>query len=202
MKTQIPFIVLLLLGLLPGISCEKEPMPTVVKGCITEYGSGKPLEGAVVYLIGGLSQWGSSTGTPGVDSVLTDSAGFYYLESFEDLDYFIVRATGELYYTSENTSSGVIPGKENTINIVLDPVGWIHYRVFNESGEGVLGWNSICSDMPGLISGGVDLEFVCPIHANRDVLINYAINNGGIDTPYAETRFVPAHDTIYYEIIF
>ena len=68
-------LALALLTALCGAHCKKDDPVITLQGRITEYGTGKPLEGARVYLMcygGGF--WGSSESEQ-TDSIVTDADG-------------------------------------------------------------------------------------------------------------------------------
>jgi len=120
MKKTILLPLLPLLAALWSLQCQKDDPVITLQGRITEYGTGKPIEGARVYLLcygGGF--WGSSESEQ-TDSIITDADGRFY-QQFPADDacggaYLIVWKEG--YFKRDGLGFST---DNNHLDIVLDP---------------------------------------------------------------------------------
>lgn len=188
-----------LLWLLPG--CRKdEPRKTILHGRVTEYGTGKAVADARIYV--GCEEsvpFGPSSFTL-VDSLITDADGKFYKEYAEaDLcgnsslipykkGYF--KGT-PLYPTTDNKAFEVVLDPESWLKVVTVPdvTGSLIY--FTGTFTGAAGWETRKSD-------GTK-EWIFLTGGNREHWIDWDYWGGGVNS-HKETISLPAFDTTLYTI--
>ena len=186
-------------------ACKKKEIPTErrVFGQVTEFGTDIPIAEATIELY--------SSGTDGIGSstllertVTTDQNGRFEMNfATEDISSVAVKA--DKYFDS--IEHFLNPGKDNEENFVLDPHAWLHLQVKNIAPadefdkiriaykHGLGGWNEfivkeIDETLFDLVYGG-----------NKEGYIRWDIYNAGVlIEEFRDTIFIPAHDTLYYEI--
>jgi hypothetical protein len=188
--------------LISFFACSKsEERLTIIHGRITEYGTGKPIEGARVYVFCEEGTVFGQTTFTLVDSILTNADGNFYREyaegelcgsvSFLPYKEGYFKGT-EFYYTTDN----------KFFTVVLDPEAWLkirciadgdqsslHFQVLNFSKD-VLEWHSVDTTFQYL--GGV------PLLGNREKRISWRTYPNQIY--YEDTIYLPGHDTTIYTI--
>ena len=193
-------LLLPLVAALWSLQCQKDEPVITLQGRITEYGTGKPLEGARVYLMcygGGF--WGSSESEQ-TDSIITDADGRFFQQFPADEvcggAYLIVWKEG--YFKRDGL--GVTTG-DNQLDIVLDPEAWL--ELVTVPGQGVehliiggdfwggAGWNVYSSQ-------GLTMDYFL-VRGNKPCYISWR-PYGFLDLTQFDSVYLPAHDTTTYTI--
>ena len=205
MKTLHLFLFVTLLTLL-FFSCAKNEYKHEVSGRVTEFGTEKPLEGVQVHILDcRISNAYVSCDTAKV--LLTDAAGNYStpFQSASNGRTPMIGVSFPGYYEHDNHF--IRKQNDNEIDFVLDPFAWLHLNVINEAPAGELnlirvayehglgGWNEFIGEnvninLNDLVFGG-----------NREGFIIWKIYDEGLLLEsHRDTLYIPAHDTLHYEI--
>ncbi len=189
-------------------ACKKESQPTPgAFGQVTEFGTEKPIANARMELYRCNSDaFGSACFLQ--DSVFTNSQGRYEISYNPDAaSYHILTPVADKYF----------PGLEKILNsasrveqdFVLDPHAWLRVHIVNEAPAGeldILRTGNYLSP-PGAASiveftgSNVNESFLRSIRGERNLSLLYIIKNSGEDEIIVrDTIFIPAHDTLNYEI--
>ena len=222
---------LLLLLLTAGMlltSCNKEDNFTHIYGTVTEIGTGKPVEGAKVYLWD-FYDFNQSTGQGSyeiIDSAHTASDGRYDFDQAEKYrgSYVTVTAPPGYYNMTRQEFSKIRNGRPLTgdfhVDLPIHPESWIKLRVKNENGISnriyIVGdnWDWVTPteeyrsnglywklDATTITIEGdeFDMSFLRRTKGGIDENIFYRVRSVSENF---DTLHYPAHDTVYHEIIF
>ena len=206
---KIPHILLLsLLTFVLFSACKKEAVTErKVTGQVLEYGTNSPIENAVVEISACITDNGS-TSCQFDQRILTDASGSFSADfNIEDVSrYALVTVTANQYFPS--TEYILNPGRDNELEVVLDPHAWLSLRVRNlapaEEFDKIF-ISSLISPNPGsseeYIGPNVDLNYIIKKQGNRDLRLGWNTYDSGILIErFKDTMYIPAHDTLYYEI--
>jgi hypothetical protein len=186
----------LLLAMLAA--CRKDPQKIILHGRFTEYGTGKPIQGARLYLgcEGGVPFGGSTYDL--ADSIVSDADGRFRKE------YTLGEICGNLSLTP--WKQGYFKGElrfyttDNPfMDIVLDPMAWLKVVTVPDMGMwGSLGFGG--SFRPNAVSAnnGVE-EQVFLGRGGRQVVLHW----GPFSDPtiiYSDSIYLAPHDTTTYTI--
>ena len=203
MKARLFFLTLISFLVLFS-ACKKDRNSNEVYGTVTEFGTDKPLVGLEVKLFD-TSLGSLDTDNPTGISDITDENGAYSMRfSTKGLKSVGVEAEG---YFSKPTSVLNAAG-DNEKNFVLDPHAYLHLRVKNVAPAEELDaifLSALIDQTVGssetYIGAGVNLNYVIRKPGNRDHRIAWnTYNSGMLLSQFRDTVFIPAHDTLYYEI--
>ncbi len=177
MKKRFFFLLWLLggVGWLATPSCRKLDRDSV-SGKVLEYGTEKPIAGAVVKLFG----WSGSPLSGGssflVDSTTTDANGAYH---FDDDAMFAPSMTANayksLYFTGYDSETVVADGRFDNTNIYLKPYAWLNIKVINKNGQ------YFYFIGPGQTLNGINVEEW--INQN-DSFQYYRVLKGNLESPF------------------
>ena len=182
-------------------ACQKdEPRTVHIKGRVTEYGTGKPIADARIYMLCDNSVVLGPSGSSLTDSIITDADGRF------DRTYPDADLCGSLYLLPYK--KGYFKGNEidlttefKELNIILDPEAWLKLITvpdtlgdliyFTGTFTGAAGWDTW--------SGDGTKEWFFLTQGNRDHWIDWDYFGGGINS-HRDSIYLPAHDTITYTI--
>jgi hypothetical protein len=213
LKKELLFLLILLTVLLTG--CFKEyssPSGTTrIQGFLLEYGSEKPLEGIALYLkeITSTSTTSGSFGTTTVDSFYTNEDGYFNYE-FEDdgtkgyiASYQKIPGYYDVDFLTVNTGNNI------GLQSFADPYAWLKLRVknvnpVNQNDKIRFGhpYSSSGSGWQELYGTDVDEIYLWQGKGYYSNDLIWKVSKLGISTEYKESLFLPAHDTMYYEILY
>lgn len=180
--------------------CKKDNGTRVAVGYVLEYGSKKPVSNAHVALweIGG-DILGPVTHSRLIDSVRTDSRGYFRMEYANGPWGYIVRAKADLYDPKEVHARQSKDGSEIT-EIILDPHSWVRFNVKkitppDPNDRISLGLNSSSCN---IFYGGnvIDSFYVCQRVGNREFSNVYRTTIGGVLENKSIRYHTVAHDTV------
>lgn len=222
MKNTTHIISILILFLWTVSSCDKpeveNPQPhktvyenktrTKVTGRVMEYGTLKPMSQCMVVLEESFFAPGSGGGRyyP-IDTTYTDEQG-YYVYDFKHVphsdDYFFtyqVKAVQQNYFKGYTEfESGYW---ERDRDIILDPFAWIKVHVKNVNPFDDNDYLFTASKGGGHYYGLKIDSFESHIgRGNRKVELYWTITKNKIETIHFDSLFLPAHDTVPYEILY
>lgn len=186
-------------------NCEKEDSNiTILRGQITEYGSDKPIEGARVVILGGLSGSGGTGILEGTefDTILSDATGAYRAAGEVPLDFIFTRVEKVGYFNGTNTD-GIIVGKDNYIDYILDPHAWLKVKIKNVSRASYLSINGYAAQGGFPFYGNnVDTTILLLFPGNRTKELRWFTRKDGIDYSFSEEIYLSSHDTVELEILY
>lgn len=107
-----------------------------ISGSVLEYGTEKPIEGAVVKLFGWSGDPLSGGSTYFVDSTITDANGNYHFNN--DAKFarsMTANAYKSLYWTGYDSETVVADGNYDNTNIHLKPYAWLKIKAINKNGQ-------------------------------------------------------------------
>lgn len=193
------------------ISCKKERIgDTTLSGRILEYGTENPIAGATVYLGHCISE-GIFEPVYCVikDSLIVGTDGWFEFTIEEKFDGdYIVDATAPGYEGSEFGLIATNPGDQREGDIILDPFSWLSIHVHNvnpqdENDNIEIGgsWGGGASD-DIFFGTQVNKKILRKTYGNRQETITWGVVRNGEQSIYRDSFYIPAHDTIYYEIFY
>jgi hypothetical protein len=221
MKNTSSIIFILLLFFLTFSSCDKKSVEpddsifigdsTRVEGQVLEYGTLKPLPHTMIIIEEGEnSGFGGSTSWYPYDTIYSDANGYYSYRFKQEssiqsggnttaFSYQMVVIKEKYFKPSDILIAKKYYTKNK--NIILDPFAWIKVHVKNVN---PFDDNDYC-----LIGGGGDyfgiqidtIEYILRFGNRRDILV-WHINKNKIKSRLQDSIFVPAHDTVPYEILY
>ena len=191
--------------------CHKDKTTYIkTSGKVLEFGSNKPIKNAKVGIYEEGGEFLGSTWTKLVDTTRTDAAGFYHFDK-DNLDKgssFFISAVADKYYAYDPNNYLVTGQDVLNNNIVLDPFAWIKVHVknvnpFNDRDSILLG-NLVGPANATMIYVGksVELNFINKIPGNRDMRATWTVAKNNIGQYFVDTIKIPAHDTLFYEILY
>ncbi len=203
------FLILIPLMILLS-QCQKEPATTFIKlsGRVLELESNKPIPNAKVGIYEEGGEFLGSTWTRLLDSFRTDANGFYHYEK-HNLDkgssFFLSVAANK--YITYDPNNYLITGQEvNNLDVVLSPYAWIKVHVknvnpFNDRDSIILG--DVVGTLRGIYVGtNVELNYINRVFGNTAMLASWTVAKNGIGHSFKDTIWIPAHDTLSYEILY
>jgi hypothetical protein len=206
MKKLLLFL-LPIMGAVWLLSCDREYSgPTVIQGQVIELATGTPIVNAVVYATAL-----ESSGVPGfpdyrtLDSVLTDAEGRYkiVIEDDDNLDLLSMLIHKDGYDIKKNI--GALPRIVNTVDVVLEPFGWLKINIKNTTGLlGVLRVSSeLGTNQKDFYGYDLDTSMLSMGNANRDYQIAFLkYNSGNWEYLSKESIYITGHDTTNYTITY
>ena len=201
-------ILLFFLAVLFGTGCYKDnPVgdhDVLWKGRILEKGTNKPVPNADIFLYeheldGDL--WG---GSPRIltNSYKADGEGWYQF-TFNDLAKhgYEIQVVANEYYESKKMSPNEVNGVSK-MDVVLDSYAWIKFHVknvnpYDDNDEIYIGSSK------AIVGSRVDTTFVSQEIGNAKFSFNnWVIKNKKQLVIKDSINFLPAHDTIFHEILY
>lgn len=204
MKVQHFFLFSLLTFILFSACKKDKSTERRVFGQVLEYGTEIPIEGASVELYSCTTD-AFSTGCGLTKTVLTDANGLFEM-TFQGEGNSMLTAKADKYF--DYTEIILNNGMDNEERIILDPHAWLNLTVKNvapaEEFDKVF-LSSLISPTPGsseeYIGIDVNLNYTIKKYGNRDLRIGWnTYTSGVLIERFKDTLYLPAHDTLYYEI--
>mgnify|MGYP001210712572 CR=1 FL=1 len=195
-------------------ACKKDFEGIEIKGRITEVGSGKPVAGAKVFIIGiGPGDGFLSPGNGNesiVDTVFSNENGDYRFRR-EDSPfggYRIIIKRDK--YQDKYPSRGIDWHSVNTFDIQLQPYAWVKIHLKNVNPVNESDWVEFFGSFARSISTAdniymgmnVDKIIYEPTYGNYKILIYYKYIKSNIKYSDSIEVFTPAHDTIPLDIFY
>lgn len=183
-------------------ACKKdEKQNTIVIGTITEKGSGKPLQGAIVFL--GREEKGTfgASATQTVQSITTGADGKYSIEYKEDENYrYLIKVRNPPYF--ESAYYYPTSGQNNIYNIALAAPGYVRFHAKNISGADKLAIGDPCYFDCSYYGSSVDtMTRAFTIESSVNTQIVYLVYKFNVDTTkYTDNLSIAPFDTITYDI--
>ena len=182
---------------------------TKIEGRVLEYGTLKPIPNALVVLEEEFHMpfTGGGKYYP-IDSTYTDSDG-YYIYDFKHIDklddyYFSyqVKVLAPKYF---DNNSRMENGYAHRSDIILDPYAWIKVHVknvnpFDENDE--LRTGSPKGGGGVFIGINMDATEIQNKFGNRKIELLWVVIKNKIQSIHKDSLYLPAHDTIDYEIFY
>ncbi len=204
-------ILLICLAALFGTGCFKFNEPGVSQdikwvGNIREKKTNTPIPNATIYLFRSNSSFDplSPSSYSIVDTFYAKKDGSFSFTYFDDVDYvYVITAGASKYYTS--TRHGALGTRTSPhVDIELDPYAWIKFHVKNVNPYDDNDKISINSGFfPQCIGSRVDTTFIEDVIGNQKFTFTNFIYRNNQKTIARDTiNFVPAHDTIFHEILY
>jgi len=212
LATRINTFLLFCLVVLFGTGCFKFNEPGVSqnitwKGRVLERGTNKPLAKAKIYLYSarssGFDPLGGGSGSGSIiDSFYTAANGTYSFTYFDNIDdSYSLKGVADGYYLGE--SEGTLGTREDPrTDILLDPYAWIKFHVknvnpYDDNDEIYIGSSK------AIVGSRVDTTFVSQEIGNAKFSFNnWVIKNKKQLVIKDSINFLPAHDTIFHEILY
>lgn len=198
-------------------SCGKNAKDTTINGQVRTYGTEDPIKHPPVKVqllekhppaaAGGGSYYTTLT------EAYTDQKGYYTLSHklYEDNDYYIAvdpeTVTRSLGYYKPTFGTRDTPerrvtriGGTSTLNYYLTAVGWVEFHFFNINGNSRFSYS---------VGGGGYEQFFNPPYeivrtwdfgGNLEHTIYMGKTRNGLDSVWNEVIYVPAFDTLKYEV--
>ncbi|MBK7233867.1 MAG: hypothetical protein IPH93_16795 [Saprospiraceae bacterium] len=183
-----------------------------VEGQVIEYGSNKPIPGAKVILQEGYisgSLLSGRTVWTAIDTFVADNDGKYQFEFFHKEDDFDRK---ELYaYEVYIEKDQYFPSLEKrahkemwtkNLNFVLDPFAWIKVHIKNVNPFDDRDYLFTSSHGGGGDYRGKNIDNI-EFHinrGNRKVELYWNVKKNSIFKEFSDSLYLPAHDTVPYEI--
>jgi hypothetical protein len=192
-------------------SCKKDAIPTSAQGRVTTLGTETPLAGIAVTLIednyGGGVLGGNGGYNGPIKTVHTDQDGYYHIDHTcnPSTAYWVEFETAEGHF-GPIQKQAVYPGQNNTINMKQIPFAYVRLHIKNVNPYNVYDKFNYLLD-PGGGGGfdgpGIDVITTRRTAGNGNVLLYYtAIKNGQLVVDSKDTLFIPAYDTLDYQIFY
>lgn len=165
--TKLQYIAMIWLTFTGCTLTSKEPQHQPVSGRALEYGTLKPIEGAMVSLYKCEGEFLGTFSCRRIDSLLSDSDGHY---AFTQTG-FLVNAHKAGYFTDNTTEKNVAFGTEDMTDIVLPPHAWLKVTLKNESGAYQItgpGFDATSNGRLFLLPQGVDSTFMVFRKGNKN----------------------------------
>lgn len=225
MKKLIPlFPVFLLL-----YSCIKQiPRPvepdflgdrTVAEGIVLQYGSLEPVSNARVVLRECESEFLGPSYCFELDTFITNETGRYSFD-FKHKDSgkgtvndnasfsYELRVNAKDYF--ENKSNQLYLKKEyiNRDTAFMEPYAWINFQLknrdpFDEKDEILFGGEINFNSIPEIKGSDIDLNLVVlTLGGNKNIPLSWVVVKNEVRTLFRDTIFVPAFDTVNYQIFY
>jgi hypothetical protein len=200
---------LFLISLLVLSACHKDAI-THISGHVTTLGTEDPVVDAKLVLFGGIPDDNFSNPSASyyrIDSTYTDATGYYEF-NFDAGDYVILDVVAEKEsYFSQSVQQGLIAGRGNVADIVLEPFAWVKFHVKNvmpmDDGDIISVWGSWGGGGSIYTSGeNVDETLIEKIRGNIESTIHWSITENGIKTTTKQDIYFPAQDTTLFEIFY
>ena len=186
---------------------------TTVNGKVLEFGTNIPIEGAKVFLYGGIPDGDLSN--PGailekIDSFITNPDGSYSF-AFDAKSYPIreMSVKEDLYFPIKigDVILRIYTGKDNEIDIIMNPHAWLNIYIKNTipydefDRLGVWGsWGG--GNVFEVFGENVEDSKTILVKGNKELTIFWSVTKNGIKTSYQEPVICPAHDTTSFEILY
>ncbi|MBL0292974.1 MAG: carboxypeptidase regulatory-like domain-containing protein [Saprospiraceae bacterium] len=206
--------IIFLFSILLFASCKKDFEGIEIKGRITEVGSGKPVSGAKVTIVGRGSDgspWLSGGGISAiVDSVFTDANGHYSYRNVESpFGGYIILISKDKYQPA-NPPHGFDNGFPHNFDYQLQPYAWVKIHLKNVNPVNESDWVEFFGSFARSISTAdniymgmnVDKIIYEPTYGNYKILIYYKYIKSNIKYSDSIEVFTPAHDTIPLDIFY
>jgi len=203
--------IIFLFSILLFASCKKDFEGIEIKGRITEVGSGKPVSGAKVTIVGRGSDgspWLSGGGISAiVDSVFTDANGHYSYRNVESpFGGYIILISKDKYQPA-NPPHGFDNGFPHNFDYQLQPYAWVKIHLKNVNPFNA--WDVV--DVLGFEDPNLNFEYTGPnidiqriakIYGNKKEVLTPFITKNNIMTWYNIELNALAHDTIPIDIFY
>jgi hypothetical protein len=224
MKNTTHIISILILLLWTLSSCDKKSVEpddsiyigdsTRVEGQVLEYGTLKPLPHTMIIIEEGEnSGFGGSTSWYPYDTIYSDANGYYSYRFKQEsgiqsggnttsFSYQMV-VIKEKYFKP----AGILIAKKYYIknkNIILDPFAWIKVHVKNVNPFDEMDYLFTSSNGGGghYYGKAIDSTELHIGRGNRKVRLYWTIMKNKIETVHFDSLYLPAHDTVPYEILY
>ncbi len=193
----------------PIINTTPTKLPhTIIEGTVTAFGTGKPVEKAMVIILEQKLILFSGGFPHALDTVYTDANGHYRYEVMEKKDYFYaLEAGGEQYFSIYHLDiPSLKPFEYNKRDLVLDPKAYIELHIknvkpFNGNDEMIISGNWSASSNENRYSGkDTDEISVRIVPGNRIQKLTFYITKNNIQTKQIDSIYCPAFDTVRYDL--
>ena len=209
MKTHNTF--LLAIALTAVTACKKDAQPTTAQGRVTTLGTDTPLAGIAVTLIednygSGVVGSGNGRYNGPLKTVYTDQDGYYRIDHncYPGTAYWIEAETAQGHF-GPIQKQAVYPGHNNTINIPQIPFAYVRLHIKNINPYNVYD-NLVYQLDPGgggsYDGPGIDEKTIARTGGNAKVTLYYSYRKNDIRTSFYDTLFIPAPDTLDYQIFY
>ena len=186
----------------------KDSRYTKIEGQVLEYGSNKPLVGAEVFLQEAIYAPFSGGGNYiTIDTFYTDNEGkysieFLHLPSTDSYNVSYQVEAHSFWYYPETKSMET--GYGHRRNIILDPFGWIkvHLKNVNPFDNKDYLFTSIEGGGGHYYGKEIDLIDIRTRNANKKIGLYWTVKKNNILKEYNDSLYLPAHDTVNYEILY
>ncbi len=192
----------------PIINTTPTKLPhTIIEGTVTAFGTGKPVEKAMVIILEQKLILFSGGFPHTLDTVYTDAEGHYRYEVMEKKDYFYaLEAGGEQYFSIYHLDiPSLKPFEYNKRDLVLDPKAYIELHIknvkpFNEIDRLVISgdWSLVYEDV--FQGNNIDKTLIREVTANRTQKFKFLLTKNDIKTTIKDSIYCPAFDTVRYDL--
>ncbi len=150
----------------------KEPERKPAAGRVLEYGTLKPIEGAVVTLYECEGEVLGNFSCHAIDSTSSSTDGQY---AFSQTG-FLTNARKADYFTDDYTEAHVLFGSEEKSDITLPPYAWLKVTIRNESGAYAISSSALNEINPRiLLPLGTDSTIVKLLKGNKPYKFIYGV---------------------------
>jgi hypothetical protein len=204
-------LILLAVSLAVLTACNKGAEPTTAQGRVTTLGTDTPLAGIAVTLIednygGGVIGGGNGRYNGPLKTVHTDQNGYYRIDHncYPGTAYWLEFSTAEGHFGPIQKHQ-VYPGQNNTINMPQIPFAYVRLHIKNVNPYNVYDWVGFQLN-PGGGGGyqgpGIDLNTIQKTAGNANSVLYYTWTKNNITSETFDTLFIPAYDTLDYQIFY
>ena len=208
MKT-ISILTAAILIILTSFSCRKDTPMTDVSGTIKAYGTESPIPNARVYLTDCISLGGLGGVDCGVtkDSTLSDTNGNYEFNfQADDGHFYWINVEAEGYYKGSSTTN-VLEDRTSNLDVTLDPEAWLKLHIKNinpvdESDFIRFSCGLTEEDWTNEQGSNIDTIHTWYGRGNKEGELIWKTTKNGVTEEFRDTIYIPAHDTLEYEIFY
>jgi len=199
MKNAFSFLLIAVL-FITFSACRKDRGPKAF-GFVLASGTNAPIEGATVDLYKGDSFLGPWT----FDRTLTTGSDGAYEFVIPDNEVYRLSSYHSKYF---DVSNGYfqLSRDDRESNATLTPHAYIKLHVENvapvNQWDNIRFWGGISQPIEDNFGEDVKISKTLLYRGNRVSTINWRVRKNGIQTIFQDSIYVPAHDTLHYEILY